>query len=147
MNKITKHIIKMFTLFLIGGITYVCLEILWRGYSHYAMFLLGGIDFLLIGAINEYFTWNITLLRQSLIGSVIITISEFATGYIVNILLQWNVWDYSNLPLNIVGQICIPFMILWIVVAAMAIILDDYIRHWLFGEEKPHYKLMFRKSK
>ena len=138
-NKLKNYLIKILILFLIGGTIYYCTEMLCRGHSHYSMFILGGIDFLLIGAINEYIDWNMKLLHQAIIGSGIITITEFITGYIVNLKLHLEIWDYSNLPLNILGQICLPFSLLWIAVSLLAIILDDYIRYWIFDEEKPHY--------
>ena len=55
--------------------------------------------------------------------------------------LHLNVWDYSNMPLNVLGQICLPFSLLWVIIAIGAIILDDYIRYCFFDEEKPRYKL------
>ena len=78
---------------------------------------------------------------QGLIGSGIITVLEFLTGVLVNIVLHLNVWDYSNMPLNVLGQICLPFSLLWVIIAIGAIILDDYIRYCFFDEEKPRYKL------
>ena len=75
------------------------------------------------------------------IGSTIITVLEFITGCIVNLWLGWNVWDYSNLPLNLLGQICLPFSILWYFISAIGIIIDDYIRYICFDEERPRYKL------
>ena len=120
---------------------YYVIEILWRGYSHWTMFLLGGFCFVLIGLINEIFTFQIPLAKQMLISTVIITVAEFVCGCIVNLWLKWNVWDYSELPMNILGQICAPYSILWFFLSFIAIILDDYLRYWLFGEEKPEYKL------
>jgi len=32
---------------------------------------------------------------------------------IFNILLEKNVWDYSHIPLNFLGQICLPFSGAW----------------------------------
>ena len=107
-----------------------------------SMFILGGICFVVIGLINEVFPWDFGLLWQSLIGSVIITACEFITGVIVNIWLGLGVWDYSTLPFNILGQICLPFSLLWIIISCLAIILDDYLRYWIFNEEKPHYKFV-----
>ena len=40
-------------LFYIGGMVYVLLEWLWRGWSHPSMFLLGGLCFVLLGLLNE----------------------------------------------------------------------------------------------
>lgn len=142
MSRRGKLVGKYAALFLIGGLIYVGMELCWRGHSHFTMFFLGGIDFILLGLLNEIIPWNMGLLWQALIGSAIITISEFATGCIVNLCFHWNVWDYSNLPLNVLGQICLPFSLLWIVVATAAIVLDDYIRYWVFGEEKPHYRFI-----
>lgn len=140
MNKTVKTVIEYLILLLIGGSVYYCLETLWRGYSHWTMFLLGGMCFISIGLINQhYLTWNMNVLYQMLIGSVIITVLEFITGCIVNIWLGWNVWDYSDVPFNVLGQICIPFMILWFFLSLVAIVVDDFIRYKLFGEEKPHY--------
>ena len=74
-------------------------------------------------------------------SSIIITTLEFITGIVVNIGLGWNVWDYSNLPFNIYGQVCVWFIFLWFILSFIGIVGDDYIRYWLFDEEKPHYKL------
>lgn len=137
----SKQISKHFVLFLIGGTIYVGIELLWRGYSHWTMFILGGLCFICCGLLNEIIPWEMVLSKQMLIGAVIVTLLEFLTGMIVNVKLGWNVWDYSNLPLNICGQICPIFFIAWYYVSGLAIILDDYLRYWLFHEEKPHYKL------
>lgn len=138
----TKNTIKMIALLLIGGAIYFCIEILWRGYSHVSMFLLGGICFVLLGLINEFLPWNMGLLWQSLIGAGIVTFLELITGLIVNIHLGLNVWDYSNLPLNFMGQISVVYGLLWIPLSCAAIVLDDYIRFWLFNEEYPHYSFV-----
>lgn len=139
-NKI-KLVWKWVVLLLIGGTTYFLIEVGWRGHSHISMFVLGGICFLLIGWINELLPWEMGIVWQSLIGAGIVTVLEFITGLIVNVWLGLGVWDYSNLPLNIMGQICVPFMLAWIPLSCIAIILDDHLRYWLFDEEKPHYTL------
>ena len=40
-------------LFLLGGTGYVLMELLYRGRSHYSMFLAGGVCFLLLGKLEE----------------------------------------------------------------------------------------------
>ena len=140
MNKL-KIIIKYLLLGIIGSIIYMSLEILWRGYTHWTMGVLGGICFICLGLINELLSWETPLVLQMLIGSTIITILEFITGCIVNLWLGWNVWDYSDLPLNLLGQICLPFSILWYFISAIGIVIDDYIRYIYFDEEYPRYKL------
>ena len=132
---------KYLILFLIGGITYFMIEIAFRGFSHWTMAILGGICFISIGAINEFIPWEMKLWKQCLLGATIITVLEFITGVIVNIWLGWKVWDYSEMPLNLLGQICLPFTLIWIVISLVAIVVDDYLRYKLFNEEKPRYKL------
>ena len=100
-KKIIKLIIKYVVLFVTGGLVYMSLEILWRGYTHWTMGILGGICFICLGLINELLSWETPLALQMLIGSTIITILEFITGCIVNLWLGCNVWDHSNLPLNL----------------------------------------------
>ena len=120
-------------LFLIGGKAYTWIEILWRGFTHWSMFLLGGGCFVIMGLLNEYrFKWNQSLLIQSLISAVVITVLEFFTGCIVNLWLGWNVWDYSGLPCNLLGQICLQYFLLWIPLSMIGIILDDWIRYCLY---------------
>ena len=133
-KKIFKLIIKYVVLFVMGGLVYMSLELLWRGYTHWTMGVLGGICFICLGLINELLSWETPLVLQMLIGGIIITILEFITGCIVNLWLGWNVWDYSNLPLNPLGQICLPFSILWYFISAIGIIIDDYIRYKFFKE-------------
>ena len=141
-------------LFLIGGGIYYLLEVLWRGYSHWTMFILGGICFVIMGLLNEYkFMWSDSLIKQSIISACIITVFEFFTGCIVNLWLGWNVWDYSELPCNLMGQICLYFFFVWILLSMFGIILDDWIRYILYialhrffpfmkKREKPHYHMM-----
>lgn len=104
------------------------------------MFFLGGLCFVCLRAINEIIQWAMPLWLQIAIGACIITGLEFIMGCIVNLWLGWGIWDYSSIPGNILGQVCPQFYGLWLVVALAGIILDDYLRYWWFGEEKPHYR-------
>ena len=136
-----KTIFKNLILFIIGGIIYILIEILYRGNSHWTMGILGGGCFLLIGWINEFFSWELPLYLQGVVGAIIITILEFITGCIVNIGLGWQVWDYSALPLNLCGQICLSFSLAWIGLSMIGVVLDDTLRWLLFKEEEPKYKI------
>lgn len=132
---------KYLFLFWFGGATYVALEVLWRGYSHWTMLLLAGVLFIIIGLLNEIWSWNLKFRYQVLISTAIATTLELFTGLIVNVCLGWNVWDYSDVPFNFLGQICLPYTFLWVALSTVAIILDDALRWKIFGEEKPHYIL------
>lgn len=130
---------KYLYLFWFGGSFYITLETIWRGYSHWSMGILAGIVFIIIGLLNEIWGWETGLIKQALAGSIIATIAEFITGCIVNLWLGWNIWDYSDMPGNILGQVCPQFFLLWIAISLLAIVLDDVIRWRFYDEEKPRY--------
>jgi uncharacterized membrane protein len=135
-----KTFAKYIFLFLIGGMAYYLLEILWRGRSHWTMIFVGGICFLLCGLLNEVFTWEMPLWMQMLICSISITGVEFVAGCVLNLWLHMGIWNYENMPCNVLGQVCLPFTILWFFVSLIAIVLDDWLRYRFFGEERPRYK-------
>lgn len=143
-------------LFLVGGLAYALIEILWRGHTHWTMFLLGGICFVIMGLLNEYkIPWHWCLVRQSVVSACVITVFEFVVGCIVNIRFGWQVWDYSDLPFNLYGQVCLYYFLLWIPLSAVGIVLDDWIRYLVYinikkwspwteieKRERPHYSIV-----
>ena len=137
-----KQTYKYLFLWMVGGFIYISMELIFRGRSHWTIFLLGGLCFVCLGLINELIPWQMPFLKQMFIGMLIITYFEFITGCVVNIWLGWGIWDYSNIPGNILGQICPVFSFLWFWISGAGIILDDWLRYWLFGEDRPHYTII-----
>lgn len=111
---------KYASLFFLGGAGYVGLELLWRQRSHSSMFVLGGICFLALGELDERSAPLPPPLRIAA-GAGIVTALELITGLLVN--RRHDIWDYSALPGNFMGQICLPFTLLWIPVSALAMAL------------------------
>jgi uncharacterized membrane protein len=136
-----KHFIKYLMLLVIGGTAYYCIEIIARGFSHWTMFVVGGICFVLIGIINEI-TPKMPLIWQMILSAAIITVVEFISGCILNLWLGLGIWDYSENFGNILGQICPKHTIYWFLLSSVGIVIDDYIRYFLFGEEKPKYTII-----
>ena len=68
---------KYLFLFNVGGLLYVLIELIWRGWSHWTMFILGGLCFIYLGLFNEVLRWDTPLWQQILIGAVGITALEF----------------------------------------------------------------------
>ena len=134
--------LKLVTLWLWGGFIYYCIELAWRGFSHPSMFIVGGVCFVLIGGVNNYLPWRMGLVWQALIGAAAVTAVEFVGGLIINRWLGLGVWDYSGVPGNILGQVCLPYFFAWIVLSVVGIFLDDYLRWKLYGEERPHYSIL-----
>jgi uncharacterized membrane protein len=131
-NKLMKHLF----LFLIGGFVYGGMEVAFKGGdTHLSMFILGGLCFLLIGALSR----KIHMLLRMSAGAAIITVLEFICGIILNVWLQIGVWDYSHLPLNVMGQICLWFTGIWFVLTFIGIRLDDLVKWQKFGGEKPAF--------
>ena len=141
MKEKLKAILKHAVLALCGGCVYFLIEMAWRGHSHWTMAVLGGVCFVLIGDINEFIPWNMPLILQGALGSGIVTVLELVSGIILNLWLGLGIWDYSNMPFNLLGQICLPFTLLWVALSIVAVVLDDWLRYWLFGEDRPTYTL------
>ena len=140
-QSVLFYIIEYAFLLILGGSIYYGIEIAFRGHSHITMFLVGGICFIFIGLINEVIDWNMAFFLQMILGDIIVLIVEFVSGVYLNIYLQLGIWDYSNMPFNLMGQICLPFALLWLPIIAIAIVLDDWVKYLLFHGNKPSYHI------
>ena len=98
--------------FVLGGIAYGAREILFRGYTHWTMVLTGGACILTFYLLSDWMM-SMPLVAAALVGAAIITLYEFSVGYIVNVRLGWDVWDYSREKFNVMGQICPMFSLVW----------------------------------
>ena len=128
--------LKYFTLFAIGALVYGFLEVAGRGYTHITMGLLGGISMVAIHISNDGRREGLNYFLQIGIITLFITSIEFIAGEILNVRLDMNIWDYSDMPLNIDGQICLPFVAIWAVLSAIGIAFDDFLRWKMFGEDR-----------
>lgn len=134
-----KRLLKLLALLSAGGIIYIIIELLFRGHTHWTMFIVGGVCFVLVGGLNEWYPWEMSIVKQMLISALVITIVEFIAGLVLNVWLGLEIWDYSNMPFNIMGQICLPFTAAWFLLSLPAIVADDFLRWKLFGERFPEY--------
>lgn len=75
-----------------------------------------------------------------IIRALIYAISlEFITGIIFNKWLKKNIWDYSDQPLQLWGQICVPFAIIFSGLLLIAILLGGFLSNTIYKEPKPHF--------
>ena len=129
-------------LFLFGAISYSLLEIIWRGFTHWSMFVLGGFCLVFCAQQGKWTHWRAPLWKQVGWCVIFVTACEFTTGIIVNKFLHWNVWDYTGLPFQLMGQICLPFAIIFSGLCAVGILLSGWLLHFLYGEEAPHFHVL-----
>lgn len=122
--KSLLHILPIpFLLFLLGAVGYPLIELLWRGRTHWTMSLAGGVSMVLLLLISRT-SLPLPLMWAS--GALAITAVEFIIGYVVNLRLGWAVWDYSKLPLNLLGQVCLPFTAVWFLLSIPGIALCQF---------------------
>lgn len=125
-----KKIIKYSSLAAFGGVGYNIIEVLWRGYSHISMTFAGGISFLILYIINNSYK-KMPLLLKSLLGGAAITVVEFISGVIVNIKMNLAVWNYSDRKFNLLGQICLLYSVLWVLLCIpVNLLLDKFRNTW-----------------
>lgn len=104
--------IKFLIPFGLGAFSYGLIEVLWRGYTHWSMLTAGGLCFLLFSVIAERFAKS-RFLYRCILGSLAVSSVELIFGVIFNLMLGLQVWDYSQKPFNLAGQICLQYSVLW----------------------------------
>ena len=98
----------------------------------------------MIDQINNKFSFNVDLLLQTTIGTVICSVLEGLFGLVLNVWLNLNIWDYSNLstPSFFYGQVNLLFCLAWFALSCVGIILCDAINYYVFDlYVRPYYKL------
>ncbi len=122
-------------IFFTGSVLYYSIEVIWRGYSHLAMALLGGVCFSFLYCMERRFP-EMPLLLFCILGGIVITLLEFITGELLNNFLGLDIWDYSSLPLNFRGQICLLFSFFWCLLSYPVFFLSKLMRRKIFGFAK-----------
>ncbi|OGO91804.1 MAG: hypothetical protein A2Y17_13685 [Clostridiales bacterium GWF2_38_85] len=124
-----KKIKLISLLFLIGGSIYALLEILYRRKTHISMFIAGGVCLVLIhyfcNVINPFCRFCKVI--KAAMCSALITVIEFIIGFFVNILMGLQVWDYSELSFNLLGQICPQLTFIWFLLSFPAIFVTEKV--------------------
>ncbi len=128
-DSMIKKVLSQGGLFALGGGAYYLIELMWKQSSHWSMFLAGGLCFQTIHNLNAKMRDSKCIWEKCFIGSGIITGVEFVFGCVVNLSLHLNIWDYSAIPLNLLGQICLPFSMMWYLLTIPIIWVSDGICH------------------
>lgn len=140
-------ILKTFVMWVFGAFGYGLIEIIFRGYTHISMGILGGLCLISMSLLNTLLGDTFPLIFKMIIFSFLITILEFLTGLIVNIWLNLCVWDYSFIPANLFGQVCLPFSVCWFFLSPVGLILVNFIKFRIFKETQAYNSIFVRKAK
>lgn len=129
-----KSIKQVLLLWFALGAVYLVMEGVWRGgWTHISMLAVGGLCGVLIGAVNQIPRfYHLRIVWQSLIGTAIVLVVELLSGCIINLWWGWGVWDYTGRFGNVLGQICIPYALLWVLLMPFAIWFEDTLRYHLW---------------
>lgn len=135
MRRGLTEMLKPLTVFIVGGFAYGLIEVLSRGYTHISMGVLGGAAMCLIHKLNSGQRSVPKVAVRTLLSAAFITVLELITGELLNVRLGMHIWDYSSMPLNLDGQICVLFSVIWFGLSAAGTVLDDIVRAAIFGEQ------------
>lgn len=141
-----RNLLRSVVLWVFGGTLYFLAEVAWKLANgrpeaiSWTMLVLAAIICIPLDLINERLPWDRPLWVQAIIGGFGITATELVAGLVLNLWLGLGIWDYSHLPLNLLGQISLSWTLLWALVAGVGIVLFDWLRYWLYGERRPTYK-------
>ena len=86
--------------------------------------------------------WGVPLWLQALACAGLVTAVEFVAGLVLNVWLGLGVWDYSHLPLHLMGQICPQFTAIWWGLCLLFIPVFDWLRWAVEGGERPYYTIV-----
>ena len=123
---------ELIFVYILGALGYGGIETLWQGKTHWTMLLLGGLCFLAIYGLTVGL--RCPLPWKWLLSALAVTALEFGSGCLLNLWLEWEIWDYTGFAGNLLGQICPFYALCWFVLSIPASGLALAIRHWMFGK-------------
>lgn len=141
-----KKFIGKLGLFLSCGFIYCMIEILFRGWSHWSMFVLAGfLGVFCIDSVNNVLSFDCDYIVQILISTILCTIGEGISGIILNVWLQLNVWDYSKMTFGtfFFGQCNVLFCFAWMLIISIIIFYCDAYNYYILKIEPCPYYIIF----
>ena len=141
-----KKFIGKLGLFLSCGFIYCMIEILFRDWSHWSMFVLTGfLGVFCVDSINNTLSFDCDYIVQILISTILCTIGEGISGIILNVWLQLNVWDYSKMTFGtfFFGQCNVLFCFAWMLIISIIIFYCDAYNYYILKIEPCPYYIIF----
>lgn len=132
-------------LWFFGGTMYFLLEVIFKSVTghperiSWTMLVVAILLTIPVERAGEQLPWAVPLWLQALVCAALVTAVELAAGCVINLWLGWDVWDYTAMPGNILGQICPQYSAIWWVLCLAFIPAFDWLRYAVEGGERPRY--------
>lgn len=146
MSKAGERVLSML-LWTWGGALYFLLEVAYKTITghperiSWTMLVLAIVLCIPVERAGYQLPWACPLWLQALCCAALVTVTEFAAGCVLNLCLGLDIWDYSDIPFNLMGQICFPFSVVWWVLCFLFIVVFDWMRYAVIGGDKPTYSI------
>ena len=147
MTRWSKPVLSML-LWTWGGTVYYLLEVAYKSLTghperiSWTMLVVAVALCIPVERCGAELPWGCPLWLQALACAGLVTAVEFAAGLVLNVWLGLGVWDYSHLPFNLMGQICLQFFFVWWGLCFVFIPVFDWMRWTVEGREQPHYTMI-----
>lgn len=143
--KTYKRLMVTLGTFMVGGFIYCIIELLYRGYTDFSMYVLAGFCAIIMGGLNNLFSFDMSFIAQVIVSSLACITGEYITGMLVN--QNFTIWDYRNLPFTFAnGQLNLFFCFAWVAISIIGIPLLDYVEwRYMKSGEKPYYVINKKK--
>ena len=147
MTRWSKPVLSML-LWTWGGTVYYLLEVAYKSLTghperiSWTMLVVAVILCIPVERCGAELPWEYPLWLQALCCAILVTAVEFVSGLVLNVWLGLDIWDYSDLPFNFMGQICLQFFFVWWGLCFVFIPVFDCLRWAVEGGERPRYTIV-----
>ena len=131
--------------FALGGLLYGLIEILYRGSTHWPMVLTGGACMSMIHCMNKLLC-RCRFLTRCMCSCLLITVTEFVVGVIVNIKCRMDVWNYSRNRFQYKGQVCLLYSFFWFLLSIPALWISSGINRHKIKKTSLEAGISFKKE-
>ena len=144
MSRVGRWVLSML-LWVWGGTVYFLLEVGYKSMTghperiSWTMLVVAVLLTIPVERCGAELPWGCPLWVQALACAFLVTAVELMAGLLLNVALNLNVWDYSNIPFNLFGQICPQYAVIWWFLCLSFIPIFDWLRWAVVGGDKPRY--------
>lgn len=134
-------------LWFFGGTLYFFIEVAYKTITRHperiswTMLALAIVLCIPVERCGHQLSWGCPLWLQAFFCAILVTIAEFCAGCVLNLWLGLDIWDYSEIPFNLFGQVCLPFFVAWFFLCLVFVPTFDVLRWCVEGGKFPTYNI------